>query len=618
MVGMAHPTNQSSQSAAPPSALGRAGMIARFIKGSTRFFIFSMIWSIINTALNAMTPQVIRITVDSVLGDAPFSLPEWVVRLLGDSKEANLLLAAVAVLVIAVLSGVSNYLCRIDVAKGSEGFVKKLRDELYGHIQKLPFRWHVQHQTGEIIQRCTSDVDMLRNFVSGQLLEVFRTVFLIALAMTMMFSMSVKISFIALAFIPVVAAYSGIYYSKIAKRFRAADEAEGVLSSTVQENLTGVRVVRAFGREQYEIDRFDEKNNIFARLWIKLGYVLGSYWGIGDFITGMQILTVILFGTIEAVNGTISLGEFLAIVSYNQSLVWPVRGLGRILSEMSKTGVSIDRINYILNAREEEEQPGAQTPPMNGDIRFKNINFTYEGQKPVLKNIDFTIPAGSTFAILGGTGSGKSTLMHLLNRLYDLPPECGSIEIGGVDIANIRRDWLRSNIGMVLQEPFLFSRTIQENISAFRPQASLDEVRRAAQIACVDDAVLDFTSGYDTVVGERGVTLSGGQKQRVAIARMLMQKAPIMVFDDSLSAVDSETDFKIRQALKENLGSSTVILISHRITTLMQADMILVMENGEIAEMGTHEELIHRNGIYKSIYDIQMSSDDRLLVEGEG
>ncbi len=618
MVGMAHPTNQSSQSAAPPSALGRAGMIARFIKGSTRFFIFSMIWSIINTALNAMTPQVIRITVDSVLGDAPFNLPEWVVRLLGDSKEVNLLLAAVAVLVIAVLSGVSNYLCRIDVAKGSEGFVKKLRDELYGHIQKLPFRWHVQHQTGEIIQRCTSDVDMLRNFVSGQLLEVFRTVFLIALAMTMMFSMSVKISFIALAFIPVVAAYSGIYYSKIAKRFRAADEAEGVLSSTVQENLTGVRVVRAFGREQYEIDRFDEKNNIFARLWIKLGYVLGSYWGIGDFITGMQILTVILFGTIEAVNGTISLGEFLAIVSYNQSLVWPVRGLGRILSEMSKTGVSIDRINYILNAREEEEQPGAQTPPMNGDIRFKNINFTYEGQKPVLKNIDFTIPAGSTFAILGGTGSGKSTLMHLLNRLYDLPPECGSIEIGGVDIANIRRDWLRSNIGMVLQEPFLFSRTIQENISAFRPQASLDEVRRAAQIACVDDAVLDFTSGYDTVVGERGVTLSGGQKQRVAIARMLMQKAPIMVFDDSLSAVDSETDFKIRQALKENLGSSTVILISHRITTLMQADMILVMENGEIAEMGTHEELIHRNGIYKSIYDIQMSSDDRLLVEGEG
>ena len=618
MVGMAHPTNQSSQSAAPPSALGRAGMIARFIKGSTRFFIFSMIWSIINTALNAMTPQVIRITVDSVLGDAPFSLPEWVVRLLGDSKEVNLLLAAVAVLVIAVLSGVSNYLCRIDVAKGSEGFVKKLRDELYGHIQKLPFRWHVQHQTGEIIQRCTSDVDMLRNFVSGQLLEVFRTVFLIALAMTMMFSMSVKISFIALAFIPVVAAYSGIYYSKIAKRFRAADEAEGVLSSTVQENLTGVRVVRAFGREQYEIDRFDEKNNIFARLWIKLGYVLGSYWGIGDFITGMQILTVILFGTIEAVNGTISLGEFLAIVSYNQSLVWPVRGLGRILSEMSKTGVSIDRINYILNAREEEEQPDAQTPPMNGDIRFKNINFTYEGQKPVLKNIDFTIPAGSTFAILGGTGSGKSTLMHLLNRLYDLPPECGSIEIGGVDIANIRRDWLRSNIGMVLQEPFLFSRTIQENISAFRPQASLDEVRRAAQIACVDDAVLDFTSGYDTVVGERGVTLSGGQKQRVAIARMLMQKAPIMVFDDSLSAVDSETDFKIRQALKENLGSSTVILISHRITTLMQADMILVMENGEIAEMGTHEELIHRNGIYKSIYDIQMSSDDRLLVEGEG
>jgi len=427
----------------------------------------------------------------------------------------------------------------------------------------------------------------------------------------------VKISLVALIFVPVVAAYSGIFYSKIAKRFRLADEAEGELSSTVQENLTGVRVVRAFGRERYEIERFDERNDRFAGLWIRLGGLLSAYWGIGDMITGLQILTVIVMGVVESVNGQITLGEFLAFVSYNATLIWPVRGLGRILSEMSKAGVSIERVAYILDAEEEQDSPDAVQPPMNGDITFHHINYSYEGQKPVLKDIDFSIPSGSTFAILGGTGSGKSTLMHLLDRLYDLPSECGNITIGGVDIAKIKCSWLRKNIGMVLQEPFLFSRTIEENIRATRPGATLEEVRYAAKIACVDNAIDDFSNGYETIVGERGVTLSGGQKQRVAIARMLMQQAPIMVFDDSLSAVDSETDAQIRAALKENLGKSTVILISHRITTLMQANRILVLDDGAIAELGTHEELIHRNGIYKSIYDIQMSSDDRLLLEKE-
>ena len=460
-------------------------------------------------------------------------------------------------------------------------------------------------------------MDVIRNFVSNQMLEVFRTVFLVVLYLAIMFSMNGKISLIALAFIPVVAAYSGIFYAKIAKRFRAADEAEGELSSTVQENLTGVRVVRAFGRERFEIDRFDERNNRFANMWIRLGSLLSSYWGIGDLITGLQILTVIVAGLLESVNGSLTLGEFLAFVSYNSALIWPVRGLGRILSEMSKAGVSIDRVSDILDAEEEHDAPGALEPPMDGDIVFHHINYCYEGQKPVLKDIDFTIPAGTTFAILGGTGSGKSTLMHLLDRLYDLPPECGSITVGGVDISCIRRSWLRKNIGMVLQEPFLFSRTIEENIRATRPGASREEVREAARIACVDDAVDDFANGYDTIVGERGVTLSGGQKQRVAIARMLMQQAPIMVFDDSLSAVDSETDAQIRAALKENLSKATVILISHRITTLMQADRILVLDDGRIAELGTHEELIHRDGIYKRIYDIQMSSDDRSLLEQE-
>lgn len=604
------------------SKMKKTGLVWNFLKGSVGLFIAALIFAMLNTAFNAVTPQIIRVSVDFVIGGQSVSLPGWTERIFSIQKARSdpahsLILSAGAILLVAVLSGICNYISRMNVAKASESFVKSLRDSLFGHIQRLPYSWHNQQQTGEIIQRCTSDVDVIRNFISNQLLEVFRTIFLIIVSLMIMFSMNVKISLVALAFIPIVVGYSGIFYSKIAKRFRLADEAEGELSSTVQENLTGVRVVRAFGREQYEIERFDKRNNRFAALWIRLGRLLSAYWGIGDLITGLQILTVIIMGVTEAVGGTITLGEFLAFVSYNATLVWPVRGLGRILSEMSKAGVSIERVAYILDAEEEHDVPNAVQPPMNGDIAFHHINYSYEGQKPVLKGINFTIPSGSTFAILGGTGSGKSTLMHLLNRLYDLQPECGSITVGGVDVAQIKRSWLRKNIGIVLQEPFLFSRTIEENIRATRPGASLDEVRHAARIACVDNAVDDFANGYDTIVGERGVTLSGGQKQRVAIARMLMQQAPIMVFDDSLSAVDSETDAQIRAELKENLGKSTVILISHRITTLMQADRILVLNDGEMAELGTHEELIHHNGIYKSIYDIQMSSDDRLLLEKE-
>ncbi len=323
-------------------------------------------------------------------------------------------------------------------------------------------------------------------------------------------------------------------------------------------------------------------------------------------------------GIAETVGGGITLGEFLAFVFYNSTLAWPIRSLGRVLSEMSKAGVSAERVAEILAAEEEKDPPGALEPPMDGDIAFRHVTFGYGGQEPVLKDVDFTIPAGSTFAVLGGTGSGKSTLAHLLDRLYELPPECGSITVGGVEISKIKLSHLRRNVGIVLQEPFLFSRTILENIRAARPGATREEVRRAARIACVDGDIEAFADGYDTMVGERGVTLSGGQKQRVAIARMLLQRAPILIFDDSLSAVDAETDARIRAALRQSLGGATVILISHRITTLMQADRILVLDRGKVAELGTHEELVRRDGIYRKIYEIQMNGADRaLLREGE-
>ena len=597
-------------------------VVFRFVKENLWLFGLGLLCSMLNTAFNSLTPQIIRMTVDSIIGSE--ELPGWFTalglqRLLQGDTAQVLLLAAAAVLAAAILSGIFSFLARINTARASENAIKSLRDALYGHIQKLPFSWHTAHQTGEIIQRCTSDVEVIRNFVSAQMVEVFRIVFLIVMTMAIMFSMNVKISLVVAVFIPIIALYSFFFSSKISKRFMDADIAEGKLSSTVQENLTGVRVVRAFGRENFEIERFDERNNHFADLWIRLGHMMTTYWSTGDFIMALQVLTVICVGTVSAVHGEITLGEFLAFVSYNATLTWPVRSLGKILAEMSKTGVSLERVSYILLAEPEHDPPRALQPPMDRDISFEHVTFGYENQKPVLDDVTFTIPAGSTFAILGGTGSGKTTLMHLLNRLYDLEPGCGRITIGGVDISRIGRGYLRKNVAIVLQEPFLFSRTIRENIGITAQErdrdAMLEYVRAAARSACVDEAIEGFAQGYETVVGERGVTLSGGQKQRVAIARMLTQTAPVMIFDDSLSAVDAETDAKIRQQLKEKMGSATTILISHRITTLMQADRILVLDNGRVADLGTHEELIARPGIYRDIYEIQMNNADRELLQ---
>lgn len=597
-------------------------VVFRFVKENLWLFGLGLLCSMLNTAFNSLTPQIIRMTVDSIIGSE--ELPGWFTalglqRLLQGDTARVLLLAAAAVLAAAILSGVFSFLARINTARASENAIKSLRDALYGHIQKLPFSWHTAHQTGEIIQRCTSDVEVIRNFVSAQMVEVFRIVFLIVMTMAIMFSMNVKISLVVAVFIPIIALYSFFFSSKISKRFMDADIAEGKLSSTVQENLTGVRVVRAFGRENFEIERFDERNNHFADLWIRLGHMMTTYWSTGDFIMALQVLTVICVGTVSAVHGEITLGEFLAFVSYNATLTWPVRSLGKILAEMSKTGVSLERVSYILLAEPEHDPPRALQPPMDKDISFEHVTFGYENQKPVLDDVTFTIPAGSTFAILGGTGSGKTTLMHLLNRLYDLESGCGRITIGGVDISRIGRGYLRKNVAIVLQEPFLFSRTIRENIGITAQErdrdAMLEYVRAAARSACVDEAIEGFAQGYETVVGERGVTLSGGQKQRVAIARMLTQNAPVMIFDDSLSAVDAETDAKIRQQLKEKMGSATTILISHRITTLMQADRILVLDNGRVADLGTHEELIARPGIYRDIYEIQMNNADRELLQ---
>lgn len=582
---------------------GKIQLILRFSKGTRGCFVIILLASLASTLLNSLIPRIFGFTIDRVLVED--GIPYL--------KE-HIWLISLVVIGIALVNGIMIYLYRSQTAKAGETFAKNMRDILFAHVQRLPMKWHDSVQTGDIIQRCTADVETIRNFVVTQVLEVFRTVFLLVVSLAMMLTMNMKLTMVALAFTPVVVLYSGIFYHLIAKNYTAADEAEGDLSTVVQENATGVRVVRAFGRERFEIDQFDEKNEIFARLWIRLGTLSGLYWAVGDLITGLQVLVIVTLGAIEAVHGSITAGEFIAFASYNTTLVWPVRSLGRILSEMSKTGVSFDRVNYILDSAEEEMGEGGVIPE-HTDIAFDHVSFGYEENQFVLEDVSFHIKEGTTCGVLGGTGSGKTTIVHLLDRLYEL--EKGTVQIGGVDIRDIPRSWIRSHVGMVLQEPFLFSRTIRDNIAAANPDATMNEIREAAKIACVDDAIMAFPDGYDTIVGERGVTLSGGQRQRVAIARMLIAKAPIMIFDDSLSAVDADTDVRIRRALRSKMKEATVILISHRITTLMEADQILVLNHGVIEECGTHQQLIHHGGIYQKIYEIQLNQDDRrLLSEG--
>lgn len=608
----------------------KVSLILDFLRGSIRYFAISIFSALCVTGLDMLSPQLIRTTVDCVLDDNELRLPEFLMNRIdriggvGYLRE-HLWLIGGLILLVALLSVAFRYLFMLFNAKGAEGLVETMRNRLFSHIQRLPFSWHMQNQTGDIIQRCTSDVDMVKNFVSEQLTSVFRIIILIALSLVFMFSMNPRLTLVALASIPVIIAYSAYFHSKIGSQFMKCDENEGILSTIAQENLTGVRVVRAFGREKYETDRFEKQNNIYTDLWIRLCRFMALFWGAGDLISGLQVMLIVILGSVFCVRGGMTAGEFIAFISYNAMLTWPVRSLGRMIAEMSKAGVSIERIRYIMNSAPERDIPGADRPEadipdngmpdMHGDIEFQNVSFSY-ADTPVLSGISFKIPQGTTFGILGGTGSGKSTLMYLLNRLYELAPESGRITIGGVDIANMKGSWVRSHIGMVLQESFLFSRTIAENIGITRKDMSLSDIRWAASIACVDGAICEFTNGYDTVVGERGVTLSGGQKQRIAIARMLTQKTPIMVFDDSLSAVDSETDAKIRQALKKNLGDSTVILISHRVTTLMQAENILVLDKGRIAELGSHEELMKKNGIYRRIYDMQMTLPEEVAAHG--
>ena len=581
--------------------------LRRLLRGSWRYFAACIAASLLFTVCELVIPQIIRVSVDSLIGNAPVKVAaaKPIVAALGgvDRLRRDLWIPAALMAGFGLLSAIMRYCVNLYSSKAGETLVKTSRDLLYHHIQHLPWKWHMENPTGDIIQRCTSDVERIKTFFEEQFVPVFRMIAMIVFALVCMALMNWKLALVPAVMFPIIIVYSLLFHNSIRERFTACDESEGVLSTIAQENLTGVRVVRAFGREEYERERFEKQNEDYTSLWVRLCRTLSDFWAVGDATACIQTMLVVVLGSLLCVRGEMTEGEFVSFAIYNTMSISPVRRLGRVISEMSKMGVSVSRISEVLDAPCEQDKPDAEPAPMDGDIVFDHVTFRYETGPDVLSDVSFTIPAGTSFGVLGGTGSGKSSLILMLCRLY--APSEGRVTIGGQDIADMPAAWVRGHIGVVLQEPFLFSRTIEENIGICG--ADHETVKKAAQTACIADDIEQFADGYQTMVGERGVTLSGGQKQRVAIARMLTKKTPVIIFDDSLSAVDTQTDERIRAALDRDLTGATSIIISHRITTLMDCDNILVLERGKVLQLGTPQALLQQDGLFRQIYDMQMS-----------
>lgn len=591
------------------------------VKENSRYFFWALVCTVFTVVIEFLSPIVLAETLDYYLQGKPSRMPGfvngWINALGGPEFMArNLWIAGLAMIVLNILGGAFNYGKGRLQAIAGENVSLTLRERLYNHIQRLPFAYHVKAETGDLVQRCTSDVETVRRFLSMQLLQVFNALMMVGFAVFYLIRENGKIALISMVMIPALFLFAWLFFRWVIKSFRLADEAEGKMSAVLQENLTGVRVVRAFGQQEYEVEKFEGASQDFRKKSFRINVLLAVYWATGDCISMLQSMVTLLACVYFAVRGEITVGTLIIFTTYIWKLLFPIRQLGRILSDAGKSSVAMERIDEVMRQKEETRETDGLKPSLKGDIVFDHVTFGYDGDRDVLKDMSFVIPAGKTVAILGATGSGKSTLVHLIQRLFEV--EKGEILIGGTPIQKIDRDHLRSRVGLVLQEPFLYSKTLKENVliaAAEDTDAALD---RAVSDAAAKEFIEKSEKGYETLVGERGVTLSGGQKQRIAIARALMKENDILIFDDSLSAVDTETDALIRAALKRRSQDTTTIIISHRIVTLSQADLILVLEDGKITQQGTHEKLMHEDGLYRKIFNIQSALEEEFIEENNG
>ncbi len=554
------------------------------------------------------TYLLLRNFADTILGTSqPFA----------GTLSRTLILIAAGFVVLALFEGGFAFLSGRLAAYSAEGITRRLRNFLYDHIQRLSFAYHSKTPTGDLIERVTSDMDSVRNFFNEQAIGVGRIILLFVINFLAILDLNWKLALASIAVVPIILVVSLWFFKKVTKAYEAYQEQEAILSTTLQENLTGVRVVKAFARQDYEIEKFEKDNQekfLRGRKFIRMHSL---FWPLSDIACGFQMLVGFVFAAYLAIHGEISIGTYPAYVGLVVWLIWPMRNLGRLVVQTSTGLVSHERLMEIVRQEREPLTDGKIQPkgPVAGEIIFENVSFQYEdGSSEVLKNISFHCQPGQAIALLGSTGSGKTSLVNLLPRFHDYTE--GQILLDGVELKDYSREYLRKQIGIVEQEPFLFSRSISENIMyGVGRDVPQEEIEKAAKAAAVHDVILTFPDGYNTLVGEKGVTLSGGQKQRVAIARTLLKNPRILILDDSTSSVDTETEAEIRSALNRLMENRTTFIIAHRIQSVMNADLILVMDKGAIVQMGQHEGLVAQDGIYRQIYNIQTRIDEELEQE---
>jgi ATP-binding cassette subfamily B protein len=552
---------------------------------------------------------VIRYFADEVLTQGKY---------IGNNLTQTFIWIGLAFVGLALVEGTFSYLSGRLAAYTAEGITRRLRDFLFDHIQRLSFSYHATTPTGDLIERVTSDVDALRRFFSEQGIGMGRIILLFVINFIAILNLNVRLGLVSVIVIPFMLLVSLWFFKKVTKRYEEYQAQEAILSTTLQENLTGVRVVKAFARQEYEKSKF-EKDNWGKFLKGKLLLFMHSmFWPLSDIVLGLQMLFGFVYAATMAINGTLTVGDYIAYVGLVVWLIWPIRNLGRIIVSASTGMVSYGRLMEVVRQAREPLFDGKVQPegPVRGELVFEDVSFMYSaGKEDVLKNVSFTVRPGQAIALLGSTGSGKSSLVNLLPRFHEYTS--GRILLDGVELKDYSRSYLRRQIGIVEQEPFLFSRSIRENITyGVGRDVSQEEVERAAKAAAIHEVILTFPDGYNTLVGEKGVTLSGGQKQRVTIARTLLKNPRILILDDSTSSVDTETEAEIRDALNELMENRTTFIIAHRIQSVMIADLILVLDRGEVVQMGTHEELVSQlDGMYRRIYDIQTRIDEELEQE---
>ncbi len=536
---------------------------------------------------------------------------------LSSSYLNALALAALGFVLLAGVEGLFSYVSGRLAAFTAEGITRRLRNFLFDHLQRLTFSYHAKTPTGDQIERVTSDVDALRRFYSEQAIGVGRIILLFLINFLAIMKLNQVLAWASVIVIPFILLVSLWFFKKVTAAYEKYQEQEATLSTTLQENLTGVRVVKAFARQEFEKDKF-EKDNFEKFLRGKTLLLMHSlFWPLSDIVLGFQMLFGYLLGATMAINGTITVGTYITYTGLVVWLIWPIRNLGRLIVSASTGMVSYGRIMDIVKQEREPLTDGklvAETSP-KGEIIFDAVSFSYDSDdSQVLKKVSFKVLPGQSLALLGSTGSGKTSLVNLLPRFYDYTE--GKILLDGQDLKDYSRDYLRHHIGIVEQEPFLFSRSIRENIVyGVGREVSIEEVEKAAKAAAVHEVIMGFPDKYNTLVGEKGVTLSGGQKQRVTIARTLLKNPRILILDDSTSSVDTETEAEIRNALNNLMENRTTLIIAHRIQSVMNADTIVVLDKGEIVEIGKHDELVASNGMYRKIYDIQTRIEEELEQE---